>query len=124
MVNTIADNEARVQRIAARLAGLKPEELMQIERGFERRDVLMKDRVVGRDQSRVNRIVDALDSLEKRIASDPEHPKIELLENRASQYRESLVNFAKYKQETPPTGNKPGVILEVPLGRFGLAREQ
>ena len=124
MAETITSNKARVQRLNARLQGMHPDDLVALEKAFKRRDVLLEDRVRGRDQSRVDRISEHLERLEKRIAAEPDHPRIDGLRKRVAEYRESLLCFGTYKQEAPPTGNRPGVKLEVPLGRFGIKVEE
>ncbi len=70
-------------------------------------------------QERVDRIAWNLERVEARIKDDPDNPRVPELECRCEEYRESLVNFARFNQETVPTGN-PGVNIEVPLGKFGL----
>ncbi len=70
-------------------------------------------------QERVDRIAWNLERVEARIKADPDNSNVKGWECRCEEYRQSLVNFARFNQETVPSGN-PGVNIEVPLGKFGL----
>ncbi len=74
---------------------------------------------ISRAQERINRIVLSLEALLKRIETEPDNPRREDWEARTEEYKLSLRNFAAYGIERPVTG-KPGVDLQVPLGRFGM----
>ncbi len=77
--------------------------------------------VTQRPQLRVNRIVASIERLQAKIKETPDHPKIDLWKERIWEYKQSLITFATYGQETPP-GAKRGVSIDVPLGRFGLKK--
>ena len=73
-------------------------------------------------QQRVDQIAAALEKAEAKVAANPGHDKMERWEKRIEEYRQSLVTFALYGQETPPSSAKKGAEIDVPLGRFGLSK--
>jgi hypothetical protein len=74
---------------------------------------------ISREQERINRIAVSFEKLLKRIEAEPDHPRREDWERRIEEYKTSLTNFEAFGVERPVKG-KPGVNLQVPLGRFGL----
>ena len=42
------------------------------------------------------------------------------LKRKLAEFEQSLANFQKYGQETPPTGNKASVEIDVPAGTFKI----
>ena len=78
--------------------------------------------VTQRPQLRVNRIVESILRLETKIVDNPDHPKADIWRERILEYKQSLITFATYGQETPP-GAARAVSIDVPLGRFGLKKD-
>lgn len=121
MATNIKEKRERLQRLNAKLHGMRLEELEKLEEAFQNRERMLKaSREIDPAQARVNRIVEALERVRKKIELHPAHPSIEGLKRREAELEESLLNFDRYKQEAPPTGAKAGVLLNVPLGRVGL----
>lgn len=118
----LAADQRTTQEIAARLEALSSGEVKQLEKALKELERLRAEQMKGRDQSRVDRLTAAYERLQDRIAREPDHPKRDLWIKRCAEYQESARNFDKYQQETPPSG-KPGVTVEVPLGRFHLKAE-
>ncbi len=76
---------------------------------------------ISRAQERINRIAVSYEKLLKRIEAEPDHPRREDWDARIEEYKVSFRNFKDHGVERPVTG-RPGVNLQVPLGRFGLGK--
>lgn len=69
---------------------------------------------MNRTESRVERIVLALDRLDRLMKADPDGPKTGAWTARWNEYVGSLNNLKKFGQERAPSGRPAGVEIDVP----------
>jgi hypothetical protein len=115
----LATDQKTAQDITAQLEGLSSGEVNQLDKALKEFARLRAEQARGRDQVRVDRLTAAYERLQDRIKRDPQNPKVERWKERCAEYQESARNWDTYGQETPPTG-KPGVSVDVQLGRFDI----
>ena len=109
----------QLKSVLAKVHGMTPVQLAQLEKAFERAAHIQRQQERGRAPCRVDRLVEHYERLQAKIQAKPDHPKIERWKIRLKEYETSLRNWDKFGQEKPP-GPKAGVTIDVPLGRLGL----
>ena len=73
-----------------------------------------------RMSGRIQQLLDARTKFAARLEADPENPRVAIWVRKIAGYDLSLANFQKHGQETPPTGNKASVEIDVPKGTFKI----
>ena len=73
-----------------------------------------------RMNGRIQRLLDARAKCAAYLKAAPKHPRAKVWKRKIAEYDQSLANFQKYGQETPPTGNKASVNINVPKGTFKI----
>jgi len=73
-----------------------------------------------RMSARIQRLLAARTKFADRLEADPENPRAAVWARKLAEYDESLANFQKYGQETPPNGKPVGVEIDVPAGTFKI----
>ena len=109
----------QLKSILDKVQGMKPAQLKQMEKMFEREEKIQAEQKKGHAQVRVDDLAEHYERIQAKIKAWPDHRKIEIWRSKLKEYEVSLQNFQKYGQETPP-GPKAGVKIDVPLGRLGL----
>ena len=75
---------------------------------------------LARLNGRVQRLLAARAKCAARLEAHPKDRRAPAWARKLAEFDQSLANFQKFGQETPPTGNRVGVDIDVPKGTFKI----